>query len=116
MNHKKLRRLYAEERLQVRRRGGRKQGLARSPMTLRRGRTSFVDRWISSRDMVTDGRRFRILVVVDDFTRGCLALVADTSLSGVPVAPRTRCAHSRGAQGAAVRQPQRHRTAPARRS
>ncbi|MGJ7042021.1 putative transposase, partial [Shinella sp. BE166] len=33
-------------------------------------------------DAFTDGRRFRILAVVDDFTRECLALVADTSLSG----------------------------------
>ena len=30
----------------------------------------------------TDGRRFRLLVVVDDFTRECLSLVADASLSG----------------------------------
>ena len=33
-------------------------------------------------DAFTDGRRFRVLTVVDDFTRECLALVADTSLSG----------------------------------
>ncbi|WP_230646950.1 integrase core domain-containing protein, partial [Bradyrhizobium sp. Leaf401] len=30
-------------------------------------------------------RRFRILAVVDDFTRECLALVADTSLPGLRV-------------------------------
>ena len=35
---------------------------------------------------LSDGRRFRILAVVDDFTRECLALVADTSLSGTRVA------------------------------
>ena len=35
---------------------------------------------------MTDGRRFRILTVVDDCTRECLALVADTSLSGARVA------------------------------
>ncbi len=35
---------------------------------------------------MTDGRRFRILAIVDDCTRECLALVADTSLSGVRVA------------------------------
>ena len=34
----------------------------------------------------TDSRRFRILCVVDDFSRECLALVADTSLSGARVA------------------------------
>ena len=33
-------------------------------------------------DQLSDGRRFRILAIVDDFTRACLALVADTSLSG----------------------------------
>jgi putative transposase len=31
-------------------------------------------------DQMTDGRRLRILAVVDDYTRGCLALVADTSI------------------------------------
>ncbi|MBB4396674.1 transposase InsO family protein [Bradyrhizobium sp. ERR14] len=46
------------------------------------------DRW--SLDFVSDqltcGRRFRILTVIDDCTRECLALVADTSLSGIRVA------------------------------
>lgn len=37
-------------------------------------------------DQMSDGRRFRILTVVDDCTRECLALVADTSLSGARVA------------------------------
>ena len=36
-------------------------------------------------DTLTDSRRFRILAVVDDFTRECIALVADTSLSGTRV-------------------------------
>ena len=35
--------------------------------------------------MLVDGRRFRILVVVDDFTRECLALLVDTPLSGMRV-------------------------------
>jgi len=35
---------------------------------------------------MTDGRRFRILTVVDDCTRECPALVVDTSLSGARVA------------------------------
>ena len=37
-------------------------------------------------DQMTDGRRFRILAVVDDCTRECLALVPDTSISGIRVA------------------------------
>jgi putative transposase len=36
--------------------------------------------------VLADGRRFRVLVVVDDFTRECLALVVDTSISGRRVA------------------------------
>lgn len=86
MNHKKLRRLYAEERLQVRRRGGRKRALGtRAPMVLPQGPNQ---RWSLDflSDAMTDGRRFRILAVVDDFTRECLCLVADTSLSGSRVA------------------------------
>lgn len=86
LNHKKLFRLYREERLTVRRRGGRKRALGtRAPMTLPQGPNQ---RW--SLDFVADtldsGRRFRVLVVVDDFTRECLALVVDTSLSGIRVA------------------------------
>ena len=37
-------------------------------------------------DQLTDGRRFRILTVVDDCTQECLALNADTSLSNARVA------------------------------
>lgn len=35
---------------------------------------------------MSDGRRFRIPAVVDDFTRECLCLVADISLSGRRIA------------------------------
>jgi putative transposase len=86
MNHKKLRRLYREERLQVRRRGGRKRALGtRAPMALP---GAVNQRWSVdfASDTLTDGRRFRILAVVDDFTRECLCLAADTSLSGARVA------------------------------
>ncbi|MGI9127499.1 MAG: IS3 family transposase [Roseomonas sp.] len=85
-NHKKLLRLYREEGLKVRRRGGRKRALGtRAPMALPQGPNQ---RW--SLDFVSDafgcGRSFRILCVVDDFTRECMALVPDTSLSGARVA------------------------------
>lgn len=86
MNHKKLRRLYAEEGLSVKRRRGRKRALGtRTPMLVPAGPSV---RW--SLDFVSDtfgdGRKFRILAVIDDFTRESLALVADTSLSGERVA------------------------------
>jgi putative transposase len=86
LNHKKLFRIYREERLTVRRRGGRKRALGtRAPMTLpqaanQRWSLDFVS------DVLADGRRFRVLVIVDDFTRECLALVVDTSISGRRVA------------------------------
>lgn len=67
MNLKKLRRLYREEKLTVRKRGGRKRALGtRRPLALpscpnERWSLDFVS------DAFTDGRRFRVLAVVDDF-------------------------------------------------
>ena len=83
---KKVRRLYTEEKLQVRKRKGRKKpAFPRVPAPIPQGPNQ---RW--SLDFVSDvfahGRRFRTLGVIDDFTAECLALVADTSLSGVRVA------------------------------
>ena len=85
MNHKKFRRLYREERLQVGGRGGRKRALGtRAPPTIPQGPNQ---RWSLDflSDAFIDGRRFLILAVVDDFTRECLALIADTSLPGLRV-------------------------------
>ena len=85
MNHKKLRRIYAEEKLQVRRRGGRKRALGtRRPVGVPNGPNQ---RWSLDfvSDAFTDGRRFRILTVVDDFTKENVLLVPDTSISGLRV-------------------------------
>ncbi len=86
VNRKKLLRLYREEGLTVRRRGGRKRALGtRAPIA---SPDLPNQRWSLdlASDALTDGRRFRILVVVDDVSRECLALVADNSLSGRRVA------------------------------
>jgi len=86
VNHKRLFRIYREERLLVRRRGGRKRALGtRAPMLIPEWPN---DRWSLDfvADQFIDGRRLRILVVVDDCTRECLALVADSSISGIRVA------------------------------
>ena len=82
LNKKKLFRLYREEGLAVRRRRGRKRATGmRTPMAVPDGPNQ---RW--SLDFVADslswGRRFRILCIVDDFTREALALVVDTSIGG----------------------------------
>jgi putative transposase len=86
VNKKRVQRLYREERLTVRRRGGRKRAMGtRRPIATplaanQRWSLDFIC------DQLTDARRFRILAVVDDCTRECLALVADTSISGRRVA------------------------------
>ena len=70
----------------MRRGGGRKRAVGtRRPIELplaanQRWSLDFVS------DQMTDGRRFRILTVIDNCTRECLALVADTLLSGRRVA------------------------------
>lgn len=86
VNHKRLFRIYREEKLMVRKRGGRKRALGtRSPMPVPASPNA---RW--SLDFVSDqficGRRFRILAIYDDCTRECLRAVADVSISGRRVA------------------------------
>ena len=86
MNPKKLRRLYREEGLAVKRRRGRKRATGmRKPLPIPAGPSQ---RW--SLDFLSDvfgpGRRFRILAIIDDFTRESLGLIADTSISGRRVA------------------------------
>jgi putative transposase len=86
MNHKRFRRLYREEKLQVRRRSSRKRAIGvRAALNLPSGPN---ERWPVDfvSDCFTDGRRFRILAVVDDFARESLALIPDTSLPGARVA------------------------------
>jgi putative transposase len=85
-NRKRTQRLYREEGLTVRRRRGRKRATgARAPLLLlalpnARWSIDFVH------DQLACGRRFRILNVIDDVTKECLAAVADTSISGKRVA------------------------------
>ena len=86
VNHKRLVRLYREKRLMVRRRGGRKRAVGtRAPLIQPDGANV---RWSLDfvHDQLGDGLRFRILAIVDDCTRECLALVADNSISGARVA------------------------------
>jgi transposase InsO family protein len=79
-------RLYREEGLAVRKRRARRKAVGtRAPIFVEARPNA---RW--SLDFVHDqlacGRRFRILNVVDDVTRECLAAIPDTSISGRRVA------------------------------
>jgi putative transposase len=47
-------------------------------------------------DTLVSGRRFRILTLVDDCTRECLGLVADTSLTAPLVRELDRIIETRG--------------------
>jgi putative transposase len=82
INRKKTQRLYREEGLTVRRRKGRKRAVGtRTPPPVlalpnQRWSLDFVH------DQLATGRRFRVLNIVDDVTRECLAAVPDTSISG----------------------------------
>lgn len=79
-------RLYREEGLMVRKRRGRRRAVGtRAPILVEskanaRRSLDFVH------DQFARDRRFRILNVVDDVTRECLAAIPDTSLSGRRVA------------------------------
>lgn len=87
MNQKKFRRIYRDLKLSLKIRKGRKvRTMPRAPIAPPTGSNQ---RW--SMDFVSDalgpsGRRFRILTVVDDFTRECVLLYADFSIPGVTVA------------------------------
>ncbi|MFW8588856.1 IS3 family transposase [Rhizobium beringeri] len=79
-------RLYREEGLSVRKRKARRRAVGtRAPILVEAKANA---RW--SLDFVHDqfacGRRFRVLNVVDDVTRECLAAIPDTSISGRRVA------------------------------
>jgi putative transposase len=83
VNHKRIERLYAEESLQLPRRAKRRRrGVVRSAPAQtptapgQRGSMDFVH------DVLADGRRIRLLTVVDDYSRESLAIEVDTSLTG----------------------------------
>lgn len=87
MNQKKFRRIYREQKLSLKiRKRSKIKSLPRAPIAPPDGPNQ---RW--SMDFMSDqigpsGRRYRVLTVVDDFTRECVALYADFSIPGLAVA------------------------------
>ena len=84
-NHKRVYAVYREAGLQVRRR--RRKRLTRGdrvplPRPSRPGERWSMDFML---DTLADGRPFRTLNIVDDFTRECLAIEVDRSLPGARV-------------------------------
>ncbi len=85
VNHKRVHRIYQAAGLQVRRRRRKRVTRAeRMPLTAASQR---LERWSMdfTADTLADGRNFRTLNIVDDFTRECVALEVDRSLPGLRV-------------------------------
>lgn len=79
-------RLYSEEGLTVRKRKARRKAIGtRAPILMEAQANA---RWALDfvHDQLACRRRFRVLNVMDDVTRECLAAIPDTSISGRRVA------------------------------
>lgn len=79
-------RIYRAEGLSVRRRKSRRRAVGTRAPILVAARANA--RWSLDfvHDQMANGRRFRVLNIVDDVTRECLAAIPDTSISGTRVA------------------------------
>ena len=84
-NPKRTYRIYTEEQLQVRRKKRKKLIRPRVPMavTTRRNEGWSID-FVS--DQLATGRRFRVLNIIDNFTRECVGQLTDASISGTRMA------------------------------
>jgi putative transposase len=87
VNAKRIYRLYREEELIVRTKQRRKLARRQRAMTTEAAARP-NQRWSMDfvSDRLADGRSFRILTVVDQFTRECVGLEADRSMTGKKVA------------------------------
>lgn len=103
VNAKRIYRLYREEELIVRTKQRRKMARRRpvpSGVAVRPNQCWSMD-FVS--DKLADGRSFRILTVVDQFTRECVGLEADGSMNGMKVARALECAQQeRGSLPASI--------------
>lgn len=84
-NLKKIYRVYREEGLMVKRRKGRKRAMGTRLPLPRPDKINQIWSLDFLSDAFSDGRRFRILGVMDQCSRECLTLAADTSIGGVRV-------------------------------
>ena len=86
INHKRVYRIYREEGLNLRAKGGRKKlGVPRQPRSdmPRRMNECWAMDFVS--DQLYDGKRFRALTLIDAFSRECLEIYADKRITGETV-------------------------------
>jgi putative transposase len=85
INHKKTFRLYRELNLKVRRRGARRKALGVRALNEKATGPNQIWALDFVADRLEDGRRFRLLTIIDVFTRESLKITVDTSLNGLRV-------------------------------
>lgn len=81
VNHKKVFRIYNACGLKVLKRGGRKKALGVRGLAFRA--TCPNQKWSLDfmHDALADGRKIRLLTIIDEYTRECLQIAVDTSLN-----------------------------------
>ena len=87
VNHKRVHRIYCEEGLNLRRKRPRRHVTAARRVEKPKSRNA-NESWSMDfvSDALFDGRRFRALTLVNNFSRECLAIRADQRLQGEDVA------------------------------
>jgi putative transposase len=85
VNRKRVQRLYREEGLAVRRKGKKRRSQAPRPVREPLGGPN--ERWSMDfvQDTLSNGRRFRCLTIMDEFSRECLAIHVAHSIPAVGV-------------------------------
>jgi len=85
-NHKRIERIYREEKLQVRRR--RRKRMSRGERESLPVPTGPNQLWAMDfvHDVLANGRKFKMLNILDCYHRECVAIIVDTSISGIRVA------------------------------
>ena len=86
VNHKRVYRLYRQESLGIRRKRPRRR-VACVQREVRPTATARNECWSMDfiSDQLFDNRRVRVLVIVENYTRECLALDADSKIRGIDV-------------------------------
>lgn len=102
VNHKRVHRLYAQEGLIVRIR--RRKKLASVGRVAPAAASRRNERWVMDfvSDSLVDGHKFRVLTVMDVFTRECVVLEVDHSLPAVRVTRALDAAIARRGKPSAI--------------
>ena len=90
VNHKRVERIYREEGLQLPRKRKKRRAQVRVPLSTP---SRPHERWSMDfmSDSLIDGRRIRLLCILDDYSRLCLSMDVDTSITGERVTRVLEC-------------------------